>query len=138
MRSFVVSIAAAVALLVGIFAAAPAYASHSAVLGAVQVRHAGNNNVATYLNGVACTGTSCSVTVQITKTRDYKRYLRWCQGDTFAVTVPANEFSSSNVFCQGPSTWSIRIFGFLSANTSGTVSATHPSDVVITVNVTGP
>jgi hypothetical protein len=139
MRSLVVSITAAVALLIGIFTAAPALASHSAAIGAVQVRHGSNTNVATYEIGVACTGTSCSVTVQVSKMRDYNRYLRWCEGDTsVSLTVLANDTSSNNVFCQGPSTWSIRVFAFLSTNIAGTDITTHPSDVAVTVNVTGP
>ena len=141
MRSLVVSITAAVALLVGIFAAAPAYASHGAAFGVVSVDHLTNRGIRStfYENAVSCTGTSCSVTVQVSKTRDYNRYLRWCQGVTSVpVTVLAGDFVSNNVFCQGPSTWRIRVSGFLSADTTGQTPTTHNSDVAITVNVTGP
>jgi hypothetical protein len=133
-------VCAAAVLVLGSFGAAPARASHGAVVGGVDV--ATEKKVAgVYKGAVACSGTSCSVTVQISKKRDYNRFLRWCQGVTstsVSLAVPANLAFSDRVFCFGPSTWSVSIFAVLTTDTTGSTLATHPSPVFVTVNVTSP
>jgi Fe-S cluster biogenesis protein NfuA len=133
-------VCAAALLVLGVFGAAPARASHGGVVGLVEV--ARENKVAgVYEGAVACSGSSCSVTVQIPKKRDYNRFLRWCEGVTptsVAVTVPANLSFSSAVFCFGPSSWFVRTDAVLTTDTTGTTLATHPSPVAVTVNVTSP
>jgi hypothetical protein len=118
------------ALLVGLTAATPAYASHTYVSGNVRVQH-GANTVATPGSGlVSCTSTSgCSVNVTPSK-RDYNRVVRWCNGQTtFNVTIPAGQFGWSTS-CLGPSNWAVVIDVNL-------YYATHSSDVTVTVNVIG-
>jgi hypothetical protein len=130
MRRFVVSTAAVAALVLGLFSAAPAYASHAFVAGTVRVEH-GGNIVSAIGQRAACSTTTCSVNITLSK-RDYRRFLRWCGSASHTVTVPAGQ-TGANDTCAGPSTWTIRVFAIL--EDSNLDETTHPSDVVVTVNV---
>jgi len=129
MRRFVVCTAAAAAL--ALFGAAPAEASHAVVTSTVRVEH-GGNIVSAIGERAACSTTTCSVTITLSK-RDYKRFVRWCGSASKTVTVSSGQ-TGTNSTCAGPSTWVVRVFALLEdANLDLT---THPSDVDVTVNVT--
>jgi hypothetical protein len=127
--------ALAVSLAIALFAATPAYASHTDVGSSVIVRH-GANTVASYISSpalVPCSGTVCSNDVPLNN-RDYGRFLRWCGAASRVVTIPSG-FSSAVVICQGSSSWTLRVGSALN-DCSGfnCVATTHGEDVQVTVN----
>jgi hypothetical protein len=128
MRRFLACTASAAALV--LFGAAPAYASHAFVAGTVRVEHNGSI-VSAIGERAACSATTCSVTITLSK-RDYRRFVRWCGSTSQTVTVPSGQ-TSAVTSCAGPSTWSIKIFAL--SEDSNLDLTTHPSDVVVTVNV---
>ena len=127
--------ALAVSLAIALFAATPAYASHTDVGRSVIVRH-GANTVASYISSPAlesCSGTVCSNTVPLNN-RDYGRFLRWCGAASQVVNIPSGD-PSAVVICNGPSSWTLRVGSALNdCSGASCVSATHGADVQVTVN----
>jgi hypothetical protein len=132
MRRFLVCIAAAVALVLGLFGVAPAYASHSDATGVIQIRK-DNSVVASYATTAPQRSGGCDVVVVIDRRRDFNRLFRWCgftsEFPSVTFTVPAGESFSPFSDCSGPNpAWSVRTFVQLEADG---VLATHPSPVVV-------
>jgi hypothetical protein len=128
MKLFVVCSAAAAALVLGIFSAAPAYASHTSAFGSVEFRHKGVE-VREYAAQGVCTPT-CVVELPALQRRDFRRFVRWAGDNVVAVTVPSGQTGASRDFA-GPSTWLLRTS--VTLLNSVPAPTTHPSDVVVFV-----
>jgi hypothetical protein len=109
-----------------------AYANHAYVRGDVRVQHGGTQAAITYSPLVACSSTSCSVTVTLNK-RDYNRVARWCGSAYVDVKIPAGQFSWTQA-CFGPSDWAVAFDATLFDSSQKTTTDT--SDVTVRVNVT--
>jgi hypothetical protein len=128
MRRFVVCTAAAAALLLGVFSAAPAYASHESFLANVQIRHKGEI-VRQYVAQPQCSATTCAVEFNLDR-RDFRRFMRWTGDTAVTHTVLSGQTTSVLVF-PGPSTWSLRTSVLLLD--SNVVPTTHVGDVVVVI-----
>ena len=128
--------ALAASLLVGLLAAAPAYANHDTVQSIVSVQHDGAT-VSMYSasgpssNCVESSGTLfCGLNVFLNN-RDYGRFIRWCGETNKAVSFSATDTSKFTT-CQGPSTWSMLVIGTLfDCDNTGCNATAHGSPVIL-------
>lgn len=118
----------------GLFGATPAQTDHAYVAGGVNVfRGRSGPAVGEYMsNYIACTSTSCAVTVPVGK-RDHGRVLKWCGAASRDVIVTPGSFGGY-AECKGPSPWYLTVH--VAMHNSRDVLTPHAEAVTITVNVT--
>jgi hypothetical protein len=133
-RAKILGATLAASLLIAIFAASLASASHTHVLGQVFIEKNGVP-VRGYSELTSCSGTFCTTTVTM-PSRDYGRVQRFGCG---SIPIPISSgFSSATHSCPGRGPWSVTLRAFLQSGCFPCVSTTHGETVDVVVDAAKP